>query len=88
MQGKYSEAIKAYDKAIEMNPQLIQAWISKGFALNSLAKYDEAIKAFDQVIRIAPQFAQAWYNRGLALKALGRTAEAEISFAKANELGL
>ncbi len=45
-QGKYDEAIKAYDKAIEINPQLALAWSGKGFVLGQQGKYDKAIEAF------------------------------------------
>ncbi|MDO9096974.1 MAG: tetratricopeptide repeat protein, partial [Candidatus Methanoperedens sp.] len=46
-QGKYEEAIKAYDKDIEMNPENADAWYNKGFALYGLGKYEEATKAYD-----------------------------------------
>ena len=42
---KYSDAIKAYDKAIEINPQDSDAWTNKGNALTNLNKSNEAIKA-------------------------------------------
>jgi tetratricopeptide (TPR) repeat protein len=44
--NKSDEAIKAYDKAIEINPQDSDAWDNKGIALYILNKYDEAIKGF------------------------------------------
>ena len=43
--NKSDEAIKAFDKAIEINPHDSDAWNNKGNALNKLDKYDEAIKA-------------------------------------------
>ena len=86
-QGKYDEAIKAYDKAIEINPQLAEVWNNKGLALYHQGKYSEAIQAYDRAIEINPQLAEAWYNKGNALKLLGRTTEADAAFAKAGELG-
>ncbi|MGD0951207.1 MAG: tetratricopeptide repeat protein, partial [Methanotrichaceae archaeon] len=41
-QGKYDEAVQAYDKAIEINPRDASAWNSKGNALSSQGKYDES----------------------------------------------
>ena len=32
--GKFDEAIKAFDKAIEINPKNIDAWYNKGLALS------------------------------------------------------
>ncbi len=45
-QGKYDEAIKAYDKAIEINPQLALAWSGKGLVLQDLDRTEEANAAF------------------------------------------
>jgi len=86
-QGKLDEAIAAYDKVIELNPNLAQAWSNKGAALRLQGKYDEAIQALDKAIQINPQLAQAWHNKGTALKTLGKTSEANAAFTKAKELG-
>ena len=45
-QGKYDEAIQAYDKAIEINPQHADAWNSKGIVLMLLGRTIEADAAF------------------------------------------
>ena len=55
---KYNEAIKAYEKAIEINPQDSEAWYNKGIALNHLNKSDEAIKAYEKAIEINPHNSQ------------------------------
>ena len=51
-QRKNEEAIKAYDKAIEMNPENADEWYNKGFALYELGKYEEATKAYDKAREI------------------------------------
>ena len=64
--NKYEEAIKAYDKAIEINPQYSMAWNNKGAVLyNKLGKVDEAIKAYDKAIEIDPQNTVAKHNKKL-----------------------
>ena len=45
-QGKYDEAIQAYDKAIEINPQDADAWNSKGIVLKLFGRTTEADSAF------------------------------------------
>ena len=85
-QGKYDEAIKAYDKAIEIVPSYADAWTGKGNALYGLGKYDEAIKCYDEAIRLYPNYAAAWHSKGNALSALGRNTEAQTAFAKAKEV--
>ncbi len=42
---RYEEAIEAYEKAIEINPQYTDAWYNKGFCLSELKRYEEAIEA-------------------------------------------
>ena len=53
-QGKYDEAIKAYEEAIRLDPNYVDAWYNKGIALDSQGKYDEAIKAYDEAISSIP----------------------------------
>jgi len=45
-QGKYDEAILAYDEAIRMDPQYIEAWYNKGAALEALGRDTQAQTAF------------------------------------------
>src|SRR5512137_1669286 len=54
VQGKYDEAIHAYEEAIWLDPYYAKAWCNKGIALNALGKYDEAIQAFNESIRLDP----------------------------------
>ncbi len=72
MQGKYDEAIKAYDEVIQINPNLPAAWINKGTAFNNQSKYNEAIKAYDEAIQINPNLVEAWINKGGALNNQGK----------------
>jgi len=37
-QGKYEEAIKAYNEAIKLDHNLVEAWYNKGIALDDLGK--------------------------------------------------
>jgi Flp pilus assembly protein TadD len=50
-QGKYDEAIQAYDKAIELDPNFSNAWSGKGDAFNLLGRTTEAEVAFAKVNR-------------------------------------
>ncbi|MDI6704493.1 MAG: tetratricopeptide repeat protein, partial [bacterium] len=52
---RHKEAIKAFEKAIEINPQYAEAWVNKGFCLGELGIDEEAIKAFEKAIEINPQ---------------------------------
>src|SRR5688500_1600655 len=43
--GKYEEAIRYFDKALEINPNYIEVRHTKANALFKLGKYEEAINA-------------------------------------------
>ena len=49
--GKYEQAIKDYDKAIELNPQVAKAYFNRSNALAKLSEYDKAIDQFLKLIK-------------------------------------
>ena len=85
-QGKYDEAVQAYNKAIEIDPQHASAWTNKGVALADQSEYDEAIQAYNKAIEIDPQHASAWTNKGVALNYQGKHDEAITAYEKAIEI--
>jgi tetratricopeptide (TPR) repeat protein len=68
----YEEAILAFDKAIQLNPNNAHAHCNKGIALGNLQRYEEAILAFDRAIQLNPSDARAYSNKGFALNQLRR----------------
>ncbi len=85
-QGKYDEAVQAFDNAIEIDPRLAEAWNNKGIALYMQGKYDEAMQAFDKAIEANPQYAEAWNNKGYAFFAQGKYDEAVQAFSNVTEI--
>jgi tetratricopeptide (TPR) repeat protein len=85
-QGKYDEAIKAYDEAIKLDPNDANAWYNKGVALDQHDKNDEAIQAYDRAIEIDPQYTEAWTLKGIALDDQGKYELAILAFDKVIEL--
>lgn len=83
----YVEAIKAYDMALEADPNYANAWVNKGTASYKLGMYQEAIASFNRAIEINPQHPDAWYHKGFVLKKIGFMSESTNAFAKAKELG-
>ncbi len=68
--GKTDDAIKAYDKAAQMNPELAAAYyFNEGAVLTNAGKADEANAAFDKSIAADPTKAEAYYQKGVNLMA-------------------
>jgi tetratricopeptide (TPR) repeat protein len=85
--GEYDEAIKAYDEAIGLDPNLAGAWYNKGVALDGLGMNDVAIKAFNEAIRLNPNLAITWwFNTGVALDDLGKYDDAIKAYDEAIRL--
>jgi hypothetical protein len=53
-QGKYGEAILAYDQSLMLDPQNAEAWYGKGLALWAEGKSDEARSAFEKATTLDP----------------------------------
>ena len=84
---RLKEALDAFTKAIEINPQFAQAYSNRGFAYSNLGDYNQAIKDYNRAIEINPQDAVAYYNRGgLAYGKLGNYNQAIKDYNKAIEL--
>ncbi len=47
-----TEAIKYFDKAIELDANYVIAYNNKGFVLNNLNQHEEAIKYYDKAIEL------------------------------------
>ena len=71
--GNYKGAIAAFNKAIELNPDLADAYNNRGAAKGALGDFEGAIEDFDTAIRLNPEYVSAYNNRGNAKKALGNT---------------
>lgn len=57
-------AIANYNKAIELAPKYVDAWVRKGVTLYSEKNYYEAEKCFNEAVRLSPMLFKTVYNRG------------------------
>ena len=51
-QGDYEPAISAYDKALNLNPDLAAACVNRGNAKDKIGQYFEAISDYTEAIRL------------------------------------
>jgi len=66
-QGVYAEAVKAYTRAIALDPGSADAYLKRGTARFSAKKTDatEALGDLTEAIRLTPENAEAYYRRGI-----------------------
>lgn len=84
--GNPREALKAFDAALKIAPQMPEAHCNRAAALHELGRLEDALAAADKAIRFRPQYPTALFNRGNALKDLGRTEAAHEAFSRAVSL--
>jgi tetratricopeptide (TPR) repeat protein len=70
--GNYRQAIEDYDRAIEINPDFLDAHNNRGDAYIGLGNYRQAIEDYNRAIEIKPAYADAYSNRGLSYSKLGQ----------------
>lgn len=68
--GRYEEAIKAFDKALEINPNWAKVYFYRGNANYSLKGFEDAISDYTKAILLFPDEKQAYINRARAYKKL------------------
>jgi tetratricopeptide (TPR) repeat protein len=84
--GEWDRALEYSLMAIDLNPNLFMAWVSKGDALLKLGRNEECITAYTQAIKIDSRIAEIWNNRGAAWLNFGNYDEAISDLTKAIRL--
>ena len=78
--GRYDDAIKAFNKVIGLNPNSAPAWNEKGKVLKLQNRLNDAIIAFNRALELDPKFIDAWNNKGMALYDLGEYDKAAADY--------
>lgn len=74
--GRAAEAISAFNLAIQMNPDDMEAYFERGMTYASLDQYQRALDDFDLIVRRKPEHVGAYLGRGVARINLSRYEEA------------
>jgi len=85
-EGKLEVAIVGYSKAIELNPNYIDAYNSRGRAHGNLKEYDKAITDYNKAIQLDPNNTSTYYNRGNTYFKLNKYEQAIRDYNKAIQL--
>ena len=84
-QGRYEEALVAFDISIDIEPTG-DAYYDRGVALHSLGRSEEAIAAYNQALIFNQTDVGALYNKAVVLMNLTRYDEALAAFDKAKAI--
>ncbi|WP_446880036.1 tetratricopeptide repeat protein [Phormidesmis sp. 146-33] len=82
----YTEAVMAYNKAMQLNPHDPEVLRWRGNVLFSLKRYEEAIGSYDKAIQLQPSNPHLWCCLASSLIKLKRYQEAAVCFDKAVQL--
>lgn len=85
-QGNFQGAIQAFNQAIELNPDYMEAYCERGLSYALLGDYQKAIEGFRQAIEIDPNHVDAYARWGTALASVGDLQGAIEKFDEALQL--
>lgn len=82
-QGKTSQAIESMEKAIDLNPRMVEAFNFLGLIYLTNSRFDKAIEQFEEAVKLDPYFTDARNNLGIACRRVGQFERAEKEFGAA-----
>jgi tetratricopeptide (TPR) repeat protein len=85
-QGRYPEAIRAYERAISFVPERAVLWLDCGVAHHQLGDLTQALKHYEQAVSLDPELARAWHNLGAVKEELGDEVGAHEALDQAERL--
>lgn len=84
--GDLKKALQSFDKAINDNYTLMEAYMEKGFIYYDSKEYQQALQVFEKALTVNQTYADAYYWKAKCYEALGNKAEALINYKRS--LGL
>ena len=81
--NKPEKAIKAFERAIGIDPKRAGGYLGQANSLNTLGKFEHSIEDYNRALEIDPQLANAYVNRGIAHAKLGEREKAIADYEKA-----
>ena len=82
----FREAIAAYDRALQLQPEEASLWMKQGMAYDGIQQFENAIAAYQKATQHAPHDASVWLKLGVLLENLNRPEDALGVYVKVVEL--
>jgi tetratricopeptide (TPR) repeat protein len=86
MNGKYEEALEAYNRILEQDPEAVDIHYLKGYLFLSQGEYEEAVQSLQRYAFYAPDQANPHDSLGEAYMSVGRYEESIHEFKQALEI--
>jgi tetratricopeptide (TPR) repeat protein len=83
LERRFDEAMRCYNRAIELKPEYAEAHYDRAVALTRINDHAGAIRDYNQVISLQPDFTAAYVNRGGEYFKTNRYSEAIQDYSKA-----
>jgi tetratricopeptide (TPR) repeat protein len=85
-QGKHEEALKVFDKAVQLKPDDAELWRNLGNVMLDLKRSDEALRAYQQALKVNPRDWEAARKSGILFHQAGRLQDALSCFDLCDQL--
>ncbi|MFZ1159084.1 MAG: FG-GAP-like repeat-containing protein [Candidatus Sulfotelmatobacter sp.] len=85
-QQLFEKGLKAFQQAVELDPELAIARLNEAIAFLNLQKVDEAKAVLEAALKRDPKNPNAWYNLGMLAKNTGDAAAAIDDFKRVTEI--
>lgn len=85
-EGKYKDAIVAFEEALKMNPKNIDALLNLGNCHGMLGNYQKSIEYNDKIISLSPNEERAYRNNSINYEKMGNLERSKQFLDKANGL--
>ncbi len=80
--GDYENAVSFFNRTIELEPKMTDAYLFRGLAYRNMQKYKEALADYNKLLSIEPNSAPAYNNRGVVYWKQGKHKEALADYNK------
>lgn len=84
--GQMELAIAEHERALEINPNLVQAHVNLVTLYGKLGRAEQAEKHYRATVELNPNLSESHYNFGVFLHSQGRYRDAAAAFGKALEI--
>ena len=85
-QGNLAGAFEAYTFAIQLDPQMAEAYSYRAYVYYRYNQFDSAISDFKRAIDLDPDLASAYYHRGLIMASQKLVNDGILAFTRAIQL--